>query len=134
MLDTIARKCEMLPLLFQLSVFRAFDRILCDTALSAKPEHLEMVRFLQWVVREFFRLAAQAPCLFLEPLLWTRTHRDANMIQRAYQPEERVVQKAARSSDGAILRELTTRAGKWTADDDLALREAYLEVIGTHVD
>ena len=86
MLDTIARKCEMLPLLYQLSVLRTFDRILCDAPAASQPEHREMVRFVQWVVREFFRLAAQAPCLFLEPLVWTRTHRDADAIARLRTP------------------------------------------------
>jgi hypothetical protein len=131
MLDTIARKCEMLPLLYQMSAFRTFDRILCDTTAASQPEHREMVRFVQWVVREFFRLASLAPCLFLEPLVWTRTHRDADAIQRAYQPEQRA-QKAANSSAGdgeaAILRDVASRAGKWSADDDLALREAYMQV------
>ena len=132
MLDTIARKCEMLPMLYQLSVFRVFDRILSDTAVAGLPEHREMVRFVQWVVRDFFRLAAHAPCILLEPVVWTRTHRDAAAIQRAYRPEERAAPKAGRgeaaTAEEALLREVGARSGKWSADDDVALREAYVQV------
>ena len=78
-----------------------------------------------------FRLAARAPCVLLEPVVWTRTHRDAAAIQRAYRPEERAAPKAGRgeaaTAEEALLREVGARSGKWSSDDDVALREAYVQ-------
>ncbi len=83
-------------------------------------------------MRGFFALAKRAPCLFLEPLVWTKTHRDAAAVSRAYGPEEERPARPGRggpaSAEAALLREVGARAAKWSADDDLALREAYVQV------
>ena len=89
MMDMIARKCDHLPLLFQLSVFRVFERILSDTSIEGNKEYKETVDFVRWVMREFFKLAMQSPCVPVELTGWTKTHNDAAMIMRVYKPEER---------------------------------------------
>ncbi|EKX31824.1 timeless [Guillardia theta CCMP2712] len=125
MLDVIARKCEFLPMLFQLSAFRIFDRILSDSSLDGKDKYKEMVNFVRWIVREFFKLSLVSPCLFLELLAWTRSARDAELIANAYKP---VVEERSRKpgkGEEAILQQIGRSAGKWTEDDDLALREAH---------
>jgi len=67
---------------------QVFDQILCDRSIEKKKEYKEMVDFVRWVVREYFKLALQSPCLFVEPITWTKSHKDAELIQRGYGPEE----------------------------------------------
>ena len=146
MLDMIARKCDFLPLLFQASVFRVFDRILSDPSVEGKKEYKESVDFVRWVVREFFKLALQSPCLFVEVLAWTRSQSDAALITRLYKPEEREhkgKKKGKKNDDEYILEQQERSEGKWTEDDDLALKELYEQfsakanapqIIATHFD
>jgi hypothetical protein len=55
---------------------------------------------VRWVVREYFKLALQSPCLFVEPITWTKSHKDAELIQRGYGPEE--AKPARRVSAGPL--------------------------------
>jgi len=128
MLDMVARKCEHLPLLFQASIFRVFNRILSDSSVEGKKEFKETVDFVRWVVREFFKLALQAPCLFVETLSWTKTQGDAALIMRVYKAEEREHKgnkRGPKNEDEYILEQQERSEGKWTEDDDLALKELF---------
>ncbi len=61
--------------------------------------------------------------------VWTKTHRDAAAVARAYGPEEeRAARRGPESADAALLRGAGTRGGRWSAEEDLALREAHVQV------
>ena len=83
MLDMICRKCDHLPLLYQLSVFKVFDKILSEEEPS-KIEYKETVDFVRWVVREFFKLAMQSGCIFAEVTSWTKSHSKTTLHTRAH--------------------------------------------------
>ena len=83
MLDMICRKCDHLPLLYQLSVFKVFDKILSEEE-PGKIEYKETVDFVRWVVREFFKLAMQSGCIFAEVTSWTKSHSKTTLHTRAH--------------------------------------------------
>ena len=127
MMDMIARKCNHLPLLFQGSVFNVFEKILSDTEADGKKEFKETVDYVRWVVREFFTIAMQSPCAFLELIAWTKSHGDAELIMRAYKPEERENKgrKGKKNEDEDLLHQQDRKSNKWTEDEDLALKEFF---------
>jgi len=127
MMDMIARKCNHLPLLFQASCFNVFEKILSESEADRKKEHKETVDFVRWVVREFFKLAMLSPCIFLEVFAWTRSHSDAEMIMRAYKPEERENKgrKGKKTDDDDLLKQHDGKRSKWTEDEDFELREFF---------
>ncbi|KAM9859043.1 protein timeless homolog [Aulostomus maculatus] len=67
MLHRIAVDLKMDALLFQLSVFHLFNKILSDAAASA---YKELVTFAKYVLNHFFSLAAQNSKAFVELLFW----------------------------------------------------------------
>ena len=153
MLDLVARKCDSLPLLWQTSIFKRFDKILSDSE-AGKTEYKETVSFVKWVVREFFQRALTPPaelpnaesllppeglrresaalpahCLFAEAFCWTKVQQDVHLIMLAYKPEEREHKgkkgKRSKDDDEYILAQQQRDEGKWSEDDDLQLKELF---------
>ena len=82
------------------------DAPTCETlgrSLDGRKEHKEMVGFVQWVAREFFRRAAEAPTLFCETVLWTRFHHDAQAIMVHPPPSFSLSHSCARPSSGLAI-------------------------------
>ncbi|XP_040014377.1 protein timeless homolog [Xiphias gladius] len=67
MLHRLAVDLKMDALLFQLSVFNLFNKILCDPAAAA---YRELVTFAKYVLNRFFSLAAQNNKVYVELLFW----------------------------------------------------------------
>jgi hypothetical protein len=69
----------------------------------------------------------QSPCAFLELIAWTKSHGDAEMIMRAYKPEERENKgrKGKKNEDEDLLHQQDRKSNKWTEDEDLALKEFF---------
>uniref|UniRef100_A0A4W6F2B5 Timeless circadian clock n=1 Tax=Lates calcarifer TaxID=8187 RepID=A0A4W6F2B5_LATCA len=67
MLHRLAVDLKMDALLYQLSVFNVFNKILSDPAASA---YKELVTFAKYVLNRFFSLAAQNNKAYVELLFW----------------------------------------------------------------
>lgn len=67
MLHRLAVDLKMDALLFQLSVFHIFNKLLSDPAAAA---YKELVTFAKYVVRGFFKLASQNDKAYIELLFW----------------------------------------------------------------
>uniref|UniRef100_A0A3B4B8P2 Uncharacterized protein n=1 Tax=Periophthalmus magnuspinnatus TaxID=409849 RepID=A0A3B4B8P2_9GOBI len=67
MLHRVAVDLKMDALLFQLSVFHIFNKLLSDPAAAAFSE---LVTFAKFVVRGFFKLVAQNDKAYVELLFW----------------------------------------------------------------
>uniref|UniRef100_A0A4W6EZJ7 Timeless circadian clock n=1 Tax=Lates calcarifer TaxID=8187 RepID=A0A4W6EZJ7_LATCA len=105
MLHRLAVDLKMDALLYQLSVFNVFNKILSDPAASA---YKELVTFAKYVLNRFFSLAAQNNKAYVELLFWKNV--------------------------GAV-REMTEGYGKegeekkptWTEEEEEELRKLYEE-------
>uniref|UniRef100_A0A8C0GF80 Timeless circadian regulator n=1 Tax=Chelonoidis abingdonii TaxID=106734 RepID=A0A8C0GF80_CHEAB len=109
MLHRIACDLKMEALLFQLSVFCIFRRLLSDPSAAA---YKELVTFAKYILGKFFALAATNKKVYVELLFWKNT---------------------------ATVREMTEgygslsgvrRAPKWTPQEEEELRELYLKYKG----
>uniref|UniRef100_A0A6I8NIU0 Timeless circadian regulator n=1 Tax=Ornithorhynchus anatinus TaxID=9258 RepID=A0A6I8NIU0_ORNAN len=104
MLHRLARDLKMDALLFQLSLFCLFHRLLSDPAAPAYPE---LVTFAKYILGRFFTLAASNSKAFVELLFWKNT---------------------------SAVREMTEGYGtlgghrplKWTPEEEQQLQELYL--------
>ncbi|KAJ6658106.1 hypothetical protein lerEdw1_001582 [Lerista edwardsae] len=70
MLHRIAYDLKMEALLFQLSIFCLFNRLLSDPAAGA---YKEMVTFAKYIVSKFFALASTNKKAYMELLFWKST-------------------------------------------------------------
>uniref|UniRef100_A0A8C0XAH1 Protein timeless n=1 Tax=Castor canadensis TaxID=51338 RepID=A0A8C0XAH1_CASCN len=108
MLHRLARDLKMEALLFQLSVFCLFNRLLSDPAAGA---YKELVTFAKYILGKFFALAAVNQKAFVELLFWKNT---------------------------AVIREMTEGYGSldsgssgrrgpiWSPEEEAQLQELYL--------
>uniref|UniRef100_A0A3Q1JQW2 Timeless circadian clock n=1 Tax=Anabas testudineus TaxID=64144 RepID=A0A3Q1JQW2_ANATE len=83
MLHRLAVDLKMDGLLFQLSVFSLFNKILSDPAAAA---YKELVTFAKYVLNRFFSLAAQNDKAYVELLFWKNT-RAVNEMTEGYSKE-----------------------------------------------
>lgn len=79
LLHRIVWEAKMPGMLYQASLFRSFQRVL----KSPLPQHKELQRLAQFVVRKFVELAAKNPLIYMELLFW-KTSRDAYEIEEGY--------------------------------------------------
>lgn len=108
MLHRLAHDLKMEALLFQLSLFYLFNRLLSDPAAGA---YKELVTFAKYILGKFFALAAVNQKAFVELLFWKNT---------------------------AVVREMTEGYGTldggsssrrlpgWSPEEEAQLRELYL--------
>nr|XP_017524102.2 protein timeless homolog isoform X5 [Manis javanica] len=111
MLHRLAHDLNMEALLFQLSLFCLFNRLLSDPAAGA---YKELVTFAKYILGKFFALAAGNPKVFVELLFWKNTA---------------VVREMAEgygSLDGGS----SHRPPVWSPEEEAQLQELYL----THKD
>ncbi|XP_066471132.1 protein timeless homolog [Tiliqua scincoides] len=109
MLHRIACDLKMEALLFQLSVFCLFNRLLSDPAAGA---YKELVIFAKYIVSKFFALASTNKKAYMELLFWKGTA---------------VVREMTEGYD--LLRESeradSRKASKWTSEEEEELQELY---------
>uniref|UniRef100_A0A7N6AA24 Timeless circadian clock n=1 Tax=Anabas testudineus TaxID=64144 RepID=A0A7N6AA24_ANATE len=104
MLHRLAVDLKMDGLLFQLSVFSLFNKILSDPAAAA---YKELVTFAKYVLNRFFSLAAQNDKAYVELLFWKNT-RAVNEMTEGY------------SKEGE-------KKPTWTEEEEEELRKLYEE-------
>ncbi|XP_076297468.1 circadian regulator timeout [Lasioglossum baleicum] len=82
MLHRIAWECKMPGMMFQASMFRAFQRILD----SKYPGHKELQKFAVFIIRRFIEVAQKNRKAYMELLFW-KTTRDATEVVEGYNAE-----------------------------------------------
>ncbi|XP_023563143.1 protein timeless homolog isoform X2 [Octodon degus] len=111
MLHRLAHDLKMEALLFQLSVFFLFNRLLSDPAAGA---YKELVTFAKYILAKFFALAMVNEKAFVELLFWKNTAVVREMTE-------------GYTLDGGSS---SCRAAAWSLEEEAQLRELYL----THKD
>ncbi|EMP31035.1 Protein timeless like protein [Chelonia mydas] len=114
MLHRIAYDLKMEALLFQLSVFCIFNRLLSDPSATA---YKELVTFAKYILGKFFALAATNKKVYVELLFWKSTATVREMTE-GYGSLQEGEDSGAR------------RAPKWTLQEEEELRELYLKYKG----
>ncbi|KAG2468439.1 TIM protein, partial [Polypterus senegalus] len=109
MLHRVAYDLKMEALLFQLSVFFLFNKILGDPAAGA---YKELVTFVKFVVNRFFILSAQNNKAYVELLFWKNIGVVREMAEGYQKPGE---------EDGS------KKKIKWTEEEENELRELYFQ-------
>ncbi|XP_008305173.1 protein timeless homolog [Stegastes partitus] len=105
MLHRLAVDLKMDALLFQLSVFHLFNKILSDPAAAA---YKELVTFAKYVLKRFFSLAAQNNKAYVELLFWKNVGAVREMTE-------------GYSKDGE------GKKPTWTEEEEEELRKLYEE-------
>ncbi|XP_048856123.1 protein timeless homolog [Brienomyrus brachyistius] len=108
MLHRLAVDLKMDALLFQLSVFQLFHKILGDPASAA---YKELVTFIKFVLNRFFALAARNNKAYVELLFWKNVGTVREMTEGYRKPED---------EDG-------NRRAKWSPEETEELRRLYEE-------
>ncbi|XP_064590724.1 protein timeless homolog [Zonotrichia leucophrys gambelii] len=109
LLHRLARELRMEPLLFQLSLFALFHRLLSDPAAAA---HQELVTLAKFIVGKFFALAATNKKAFVELLFWKSPAIVGEMSQGYSSLQE---------GEGTT----RSRVPPWTPQEEQELRELY---------
>ncbi|KAL2091358.1 hypothetical protein ACEWY4_013621 [Coilia grayii] len=107
MLHRVAVDLKMEALLFQLSVFCLFNKILADTAAMA---YKELVTFAKYVLNRFFAMAAKNNKAYVELLFWKNVGAVREMTE-GY----------SKDGDGA------NKKARWTEEEEEELRRLYEE-------
>ncbi|KAM4588760.1 protein timeless homolog isoform 1-T2 [Odontesthes bonariensis] len=105
MLHRIAVDLKMDALLFQLSIFHLFNKILSDPAAAA---YKELVTFAKYVMNRFFSVAAQNNKAYVELLFWKNVGAVREMTE-------------GYSKDGE------GKKPTWTEEEEEELRKLYME-------
>uniref|UniRef100_A0A8B9JYZ1 Timeless circadian clock n=1 Tax=Astyanax mexicanus TaxID=7994 RepID=A0A8B9JYZ1_ASTMX len=108
MLHRVGVDLKMDALLFQLSVFYLFNKILSDPAASA---YKELVTFAKYILNRFFALAARNNKAFIELLFWKNVGAVREMTE-GY----------SKDGDGAGKKKVI-----WTPEEEEELRQLYEE-------
>ncbi|XP_072775771.1 protein timeless homolog isoform X3 [Taeniopygia guttata] len=109
LLHRLARDLRMEPLLFQLSLFALFHRLLSDPAAAA---HQELVTLAKFILGKFFALAATNKKAFVELLFWKSPAIVCEMTKGYSSLQE---------GEGPTL----SRVPPWTPQQEQELRELY---------
>ncbi|XP_025908087.1 protein timeless homolog, partial [Nothoprocta perdicaria] len=109
MLHRLARELRMEALLFQLSLFSLFNRLLSDPGAGA---HQELVALAKFILGKFFALAATNKKAFVELLFW-KSPAAAREMTEGY--------GSLREDEGPSGR----RAPLWTPEEEQELQELY---------
>lgn len=108
MLHRLAHDLKMEALLFQLSLFCLFNRLLSDPAAGA---YKELVTFAKYIVGKFFALAAVNQKAFVELLFWKNTAVVREMTE------------GYGSMDGGSS---SRKPPMWSPEEEAQLQELYL--------
>ncbi|XP_040493066.1 protein timeless homolog isoform X1 [Ursus maritimus] len=108
MLHRLAHDLKMDALLFQLSLFCLFNRLLSDPAAGA---YTELVTFAKYILGKFFALAAVNQKAFVELLFWKNTA---------------VVREMAEGYGSLDGGSSSRKPPMWTPEEEAQLQELYL--------
>nr|XP_023016006.1 protein timeless homolog [Leptinotarsa decemlineata] len=107
LLHRIAFDCKMYVMVFQLSIFRTFQKIM---SLKDAPQHKELIKFATYILRQFFKVAEKNELVFLEAVFWT-AKREAYEIENGYGTFEKT----------------STASKTWSEEEEDELRRLFME-------
>ncbi|XP_067022608.1 protein timeless homolog [Acropora muricata] len=107
MLHRVAVDLKTPSMLFQLSLFGSFQKILSDPAAS---HYKEIVKFSRYIVAKFFEKLPKNPVLLAELVIW-KTAKDCYEIEEGYGSLE--------------FRSKSTNVAAWTFEEEEDLRQLY---------
>ncbi|XP_074037876.1 circadian regulator timeout [Leptinotarsa decemlineata] len=107
LLHRIAFDCKMYVMVFQLSIFRTFQKIM---SLKDAPQHKELIKFATYILRQFFKVAENNELVFLEAVFWT-AKREAYEIENGYGTFEKT----------------STASKTWSEEEEDELRRLFME-------
>nr|XP_058960155.1 protein timeless homolog [Pocillopora verrucosa] len=113
MLHRVAVDLKTPAMLFQLSLFCTFQKILFDPAAN---QYKEMVKFSRYIVSKFFELLPKNPALVAELVLW-KSSGDCYEIVEGY--------------GSLALRNASQSSSVWTFEEEEELHELYKEHKGS---
>ncbi|KAJ8921930.1 hypothetical protein NQ315_008564, partial [Exocentrus adspersus] len=108
LLHRIAFDCKMYVMVFQVSIFRTFQRIYQKKEL---PQHKELVKFAAYIIRQFFKVAEVNKKVYMEALFW-KSSRDAYDIEYGY---------------GTYQQQSRATATFWSEEQEDELRRLFME-------
>lgn len=108
LLHRISFDSKMFTMLFQLSMFRTFQKIF---VLDRSPQYAELVEFSKYVMKQFFKVAESNNKVFIETLFW-KNKRDAFDVENSYCGYN---EQSAASKKG------------WTEVEENELRQLFVE-------
>ncbi|XP_018327682.1 protein timeless homolog [Agrilus planipennis] len=108
LLHRIAWDCKMHAMIFQLSIFRTFQRIF---AAKDMPQFSDLVRFAKFIMREFFKTAQKNKHIFMEVLFW-KNSREAFDVEEGY---------------GSYQQQSSAAQKMWTELEEEELRRLFME-------
>ncbi|XP_056642812.1 protein timeless homolog [Diorhabda sublineata] len=105
LMHRIAFDCKYYVMMFQLSLFRTFQRMFTVKDL---PQYNELIKFARYILRNFFKFAQTNPKVFIEILFWT-SRKEAFEIEHGDMPNDKVTVK------------------KWSEEEENELRTLFEE-------
>ncbi|CAH1993708.1 unnamed protein product [Acanthoscelides obtectus] len=108
LLHRISFDCKMYAMVFQLSIFRTFQRIF---AMKDLPQYKELVKFATYIMRQFFKVAEENNKVFVEALFW-KSKKDAYEIESGY---------------GSYNEKSTAASKVWSEQEEDELRRLFME-------
>ncbi|CAH1127073.1 unnamed protein product [Ceutorhynchus assimilis] len=80
LLHRVAFDCKMYVMVFQLTIFRSFQKVF---ELADLPQYKELVKFATYIVRQFLKVAETNKKVFMETLFW-KTSNECYDIEHGY--------------------------------------------------
>ncbi|VEN61781.1 unnamed protein product [Callosobruchus maculatus] len=108
LLHRISFDCKMYAMVFQLSIFRTFQRIF---AMKDLPQYSELVKFATYIMRQFFKVAETNKKVFVEALFW-KSKKDAYELESGY---------------GSYNEKSSAAAKVWSEEEEDELRRLFME-------
>ncbi|XP_043240861.1 protein timeless homolog [Amphibalanus amphitrite] len=109
MLHRVAWDHKMPAMLFQISLFRTFQRLMDDPRHYKNPAFKDIVKLAKYVLSKFFQMAATNKMIFMEMLFW-KTPREAYELEHGYDSYKE-----------------TSKATKlaWSEEEEMELQRVY---------
>ncbi|GJQ77730.1 putative tmeless protein [Trypoxylus dichotomus] len=108
LLHRIAWDCKMAAMIFQVSIFRSFQKIF---EMKDLPQFKELVKFASYIIREFTKVSEKNSKIFFEALFW-KSSREAYDVEEGY---------------GSYHKKSEAANKAWTELEEDELRTLYIE-------
>ncbi|XP_045461506.1 protein timeless homolog isoform X2 [Harmonia axyridis] len=108
LMHRIAFDCKMYAMMYQVSLFMTFKRIM---DLKGMPEYKELVKFVTYILRQFFKAAETNKKIFMEALFW-KSSKDAYDVEYGY---------------GSYQEKANSNVRVWTEEDEDEVRRLFME-------
>ncbi|XP_060524214.1 protein timeless homolog isoform X2 [Cylas formicarius] len=108
LLHRIAFDCKMYVMIFQLSIFRTFQRIF---SMKDAPQNKELTKFATYIIRQFIKVSETNKKVFMEALFW-KTSQDCHQIETNYAED---------------LHKSTASERAWSEEQEDELRRLFME-------